>query len=194
MSKQIESTTYSRYDLKIKDLLRDCYCLSRETIFCVLSKNCSKYNRIIDQRLKLLKSQGLIFATRISTGNNAHPIYYSSKQLPQTQLYHIQLIEKIASVKLKQGFKVLIQKINKELELIPDIEVSKEGVTTFYEIENTWKNQRRVNEKVSKYVKAKQINNVIFVFEDEYKAIKYKEKIRERYNIEEFKYYIITKN
>lgn len=191
MSKQIESTTYSKYDLKIKDLLRDCYCLSRETIFCVLSENCSKYNRIIDGRLKLLKSQGIIYSTRISNGNNSHPIYYSSKQLPPTQLYHIQIIEKIASIKLKQGFKVLVQKVNKSLELIPDIEVSKEGVTTFYEIENTWKNQRRVNEKVSKYLKAKQIDNVIFVFDDEPKALRYKEKIREIYSVEEFKYYIM---
>jgi len=123
-------------------------------------------------------------------GNNSHPIYYSSKQLPPTQLYHIQIIEKIASVKLKQGFRVLVQKVNKNLELIPDIQVERNGVTTFFEIENTWKNQRRVNEKVSKYVKAKQINNVIFVFSDELKALKYKEKIREIYNVEEFNYYI----
>ena len=194
MLKQIEYMNYSKYDLKIKELLRDCYCLSRETIFCVLSKNCPKYNRIIDERLKLLKSQGSIYSNRISTGNNSHPIYYSSKQLPPTQLYHIQLIEQIASVKLKQGFKVLVQKVNKNLELIPDIEVSKDGVVTFYEIENTWKNQRRVNENVSKYVKAKQIDNVIFVFDDEPKALKYKEKIREMYNVEEFSYYIMQKN
>ena len=183
--------TYSKYDLKIKELLRDCYCLSRGSIFCILTQNCSKYNRIIDQRLKLLASQGLIYPTRISTGNNSHPIYYSSKKLPPTQLHHIQTIGKIASIKLKQGYKVLVQKINKNLELIPDIEVSKDGVTTFYEIENTWKNQRRVNEKVSKYVKAKQIDNVIFVFDDEPKALKYKEKIREMYSVEEFNYYIM---